>query len=309
MITTFSKQHILPFFASIAGLNRLIDSTKENLVNVFYHTVSDEYLPHISPLYKPKNTKEFEQDLDFLLKYFQPITADDMLLHAKNEKRIEKPSFHLSFDDGLREIYSVAMPILQRKGIPATIFVNSDFVDNRDLMFRYKAALIADKNPKIKAEVLKIKYPERKILDNLAQKMEIDFKGFLQNQQPYLTVEQLKTLQKNGFIISAHSQNHPNYHLISEEEQIKQTLNSCAFVQKEFLEKNRFFAFPFSAEGVRNSFFEEIKNDVDLTFGTSGINTTHNGKHIDRIDMENYGKSAKKCIGRAYMTKFLKQWI
>jgi len=308
MITTFSKQHILPVLSSLIGLNRLITCTKEPLVNVFYHTVSDEYLPHISPLYKFKNTKEFEQDIDFLLKHFQPISIDDVLLHARKEKRIEKPAFHLSFDDGLREVYEVAMPILCRKGVPATVFVNSDFVDNRDLFFRYKAALIADKNKLMKSEALKIKYPERNFLDDLAQTLYIDFRDFLQKQQPYLTTEQLKSLQKNDFTIGAHSENHPNYNLISEEEQIAQTLNSCAFVRQNFSMERAFFAFPFSAEGVNERFFETIYNDVDLTFDISGINTTHNGRHIARIDMESYGKSAKQCIHRAYLTKFLKQW-
>ena len=308
MITTFSKQHILPVLSSFIGLNRLINSTNEQLVNVFYHTVSDEYLPHISPLYKFKNAKKFEQDIDFLLKRFQPVDADAVLLHARKEKLIEKPAFHLSFDDGLREVYEVAMPILRRKGVPATVFVNSDFVDNRDLFFRYKAALIVDKNKLLKPKVLKIKYPERLILDDFAQWLGIDFRDFLQKQQPYLTTEQLKTLQKNGFTIGSHSENHPNYNLISEKEQIEQTINSCAFVRQNFAMKRAFFAFPFSAEGIGEGFFEAIYNDVDAAFDISGINTAHNGKLISRIDMETYGKNAKQCIHRAYLTKLLKQW-
>ncbi|MCL2650008.1 MAG: polysaccharide deacetylase family protein [Candidatus Azobacteroides sp.] len=306
MMTIFLKQHILAPLTSLIGLKQLINSTKEQVVNVFYHTVSDEYLPHISPLYRFKNAKEFEQDLNFLLKHFQPITIDDVLFHSQNKKRIEKPAFHLSFDDGLREIYDVVMPILRQKGVPATVFINSNFVDNRDLFFRYKAALIADKNKSIKSDVLKIKYPGRKYLDDLAQTLNIDFCDFLQKQQPYLSTEQLQTLQKNGFTIGAHSESHPNYNLISEKEQIEQTVNSCAFVKQNFAIKKSFFAFPFGAEGISNSFFEKIYNDVDLTFGISGINTTHNGKHIDRIDMETYGKNAQECIYRAYMTNFLK---
>ena len=309
MIATFSKRHILPALSSLIGLNKLIALTKEPVINVFYHSVSDAYLPHISPLYKFKNTKEFEWDIDFLLKHFQPVDVNDILLYSRKEKHFEKPVFHLSFDDGLREIYDVVMPILLRKSVPATVFVNSDFVDNRDLFFRYKAALIADKNKLIKSDVLKIKYPERYFLDDLAQKMDIDFCDFLQKQQPYLTSEQLKILQKNGFTIGAHSESHPNYNLISEEEQIKQTLNSCAFVRENFAMERAFFAFPFSTEGVCENFFNRIYNDVDLTFGISGIGNSYNGKHIDRIDMETYGKNAKLCIHRAYLTKLLKKWI
>jgi peptidoglycan/xylan/chitin deacetylase (PgdA/CDA1 family) len=307
MIAAALKQHLLPLVASVIGLKRLISATGEPLINVFYHTVSNEYLPHIHPLYTPKTAQAFEADLDFLLKHFQPITMEDVWRNAIKEKQITTPSFHLSFDDGLREVYDVAMPILQRKGIPATVFVNSDFVDNRALMFRYKAALIADKHPKMKAEVLGKSHLEEDDLDDLAKKAGIDFNAFLQTQQPYLTTEQLINWQKNGFSIGAHSKNHPHYSLLSEEEQIRQSIDSCEFVQQKFLEKQRYFAFPFSTEGVNDSFFDKTKNDIALTFGISGINALHNGRHIDRIDMETYAKNARQCVLRAYMTRWMKK--
>jgi peptidoglycan/xylan/chitin deacetylase (PgdA/CDA1 family) len=319
MITNFLKQHLLPFSASLVSLKQLIRHTGEQVVHVFYHTVSNEYLPHISPLYRFKNVKEFEQDIDFLLKHFQAIDINDVLLHAKKEKTIAKPSFHLSFDDGLSEIYSVVMPILLKKGVPATVFVNSAFADNKDLFFRYKAALIIDKLNRLsssqkrdfpdKSEILSIKYPDRCRLDQIASDLALDFNAFLQQKKPYLTVDELKILQQKGFSIGGHSIDHPNYHLLSEEEQVKQTLDSCAYVGKAFSEQHPYFAFPFSSEGVSDAFFENIYQTIDLTFGISGIKTSRNGRHIDRIDMETYGKNAKQCIHRAYATKLLKKWI
>jgi peptidoglycan/xylan/chitin deacetylase (PgdA/CDA1 family) len=309
----FFKQSLLPFSASLISLKQLIDGTGERVVHVFYHTVSDEYLPHISPLYKFKKVREFERDMDFLLKHFQPVDIHGVLLHATGEKPVAKPSFHLSFDDGLSEVYSIAAPALWRKGIPATLFVNSDFVDNKDLFFRYKAALIIDKlnrTPSVhisKDAVLKIKYPDRAFLDETARLLDMDFNAFLQSQKPYLTADELKTLQQKGFSIGGHSIDHPNYHLLSEKEQIRQALDSCAYAGKTFSEQHQYFAFPFSAEGVSDTFFENIYPAIDLTFGISGLQTSRNGRHIDRIDMENYGKNAKQCIHRAYLTQWMKK--
>jgi peptidoglycan/xylan/chitin deacetylase (PgdA/CDA1 family) len=297
------------------SLKQLIDHTGEQVVHVFYHTVSDEYLPHISPLYKFKNVNEFEQDIDFLLKHFQAVDIGDVLLHAKKEKTIVRPSFHLSFDDGLSEIYSVVMPLLLKKGVPATVFVNSAFVDNKDLFFRYKAALIIDRLNRLpsaqkrdfpnKSEILKIKYPDRFRLDRIASALALDFDAFLQQRKPYLTSDEIKTMQQKGFSLGGHSIDHPNYHLLSEKEQVKQTLDSCAYVEKTFSEQHQYFAFPFSTEGVSDAFFENIYPTIDLTFGISGIKTSRNGRHIDRIDMETYGKNAKQCIHRAYLTRYL----
>jgi peptidoglycan/xylan/chitin deacetylase (PgdA/CDA1 family) len=315
MIIHFLKQHLLPFSASLVSLKQLINRTGEQVVHVFYHTVSDEYLPHISPLYRFKNVKEFEQDIDYLLKHFQAIDINDVLLHTKKEKAIVRPSFHLSFDDGLSEIYSVVMPLLLRKGVPATVFVNSAFVDNKDLFFRYKAALIIDKLNRLfssqkydfpdKSEILSIKYPDRCRLDRIASDLALDFGAFLQQKKPYLTSNEIKTMQQKGFSFGGHSIDHPNYYLLSEEEQMKQTLDSCAYVRNVFSEQHPYFAFPFSSEGVSDAFFENIYQTIDLTFGISGIKTSRNGRHIDRIDMETYGKNAKQCIHRAYLTKWL----
>jgi len=309
MIFEFFKKNILTSCGKIIGIKNLINLTNMQIINVFYHVVSDNYLPYIVPLYKYRNSKEFENDIDFLLKYFQPVSANDVLLHAKGEKLITKPSFYLSFDDGMREVYDVVLPVLKRKGIPATIFVNSAFVDNKDLFYRYKAALIADKNPSLKKEVLKIKYPEREKLDSIAQNLGIDFEHFLKETKPYLTTEEIKILQENGFTIGAHSIDHPNFYLISEEEQIRQTVESCCFVKENFGEENLFFAFPFEDTGVRNSFFETIYKNVDLTFSTSGTNVTQNGKNIGRVVLEDKMKNAKDIMHRALMTRFIKNVI
>ncbi len=233
------------------------------IINVFYHTVSDTPLPHIEPLYHPKNIKQFHKDLDFLLKHYKPVSSGDLLRHVKGEKIIEKPSFHLSFDDGLREVYDVALPILQSYGVPATIFVNSAFVDNKELFFRHREALAISRGVVTGGN------------EHIDDK---EVSEFLRTAGPYLTTEQLHAMQAKGFTIGAHSVSHPYYQKISLDEAVQQTLDSCNYVKEIFGEKNIFFSFPFSEErfvsskaGLNQAFFNRIVGKVDLTFGISGI--------------------------------------
>ena len=142
---SFVKKHILPKCANIIGTPRLIRKSNQNMINVFYHSVSNEYLPHISPLYKLKSIAEFENDIDFILKHFNPVSINEIQQIVAENKIFSKPSFHISFDDGLREVYTNVLPILKAKGIPATVFVNSNFVGNRNLFYRYKVALLIDR--------------------------------------------------------------------------------------------------------------------------------------------------------------------
>lgn len=219
----FIKHRLLTFIAGMIDMKTLMQRSDIPLIHVFYHTVSDEYLPHIHPLYSPKSVSEFKKDIDFLLKYFNPIEPEE-IINLKNEKRKGKPAIHFSFDDGLRGVYEIIAPILFEKGIPATLFINSGFVDNKDLFYRHKAALIIDflQKNKVKDEIqsdieqfpgllkiegksirerlLKVSYFQQDLLEDTANLLGIDFALFLKKEKPYMKIAEIKELQQKGFL-------------------------------------------------------------------------------------------------------------
>lgn len=279
---------------------KLFDFREPVIIHPFYHTVSDEYLPHIHPLYTPKNRLEFTKDIDFLSRHYEPINIERVYSYAKQGTLPLKCAFHLSFDDGLRGVYEVILPMLYRKGIPATVFINTAFVDNKDLFYRHKAALIIDKmkekapSSAIKSEIKKVlatPYSQQKWLDETAKLLEVDFQSFLTKRRPYLTTDELKDMQRKGFTIGSHSIDHPPYTEIDEKEQIRQTVESCKYVKENFQESNAYFSFPFSEANIPDSFFKAVDSQADLTFGISGMKTGNQGKHIGRIDMEKRKKT------------------
>lgn len=124
----------------------------QKLIFPFYHLVSDNKVPHVNQLYPIKSVSQFTRDIDFLLARFNPISYSDLEEYVRRDSLPEKPSFLLSFDDGLREFHDVAAPILLAKGVPAICFLNSGFIDNKDLMYRYKGSLLCNtlfENPKL----------------------------------------------------------------------------------------------------------------------------------------------------------------
>jgi len=298
-------------FAYSAGKmpEKLFDYMKPVIIHPFYHTVSDEYLPHINPLYTPKNRSEFTKDIDFLSRHFEPINVDRVYSYANQKTLPLKSAFHLSFDDGLRGVYEVVLPMLYQKGIPATIFINTAFVDNKDLFYRHKAALVIDRlqektpSPATKSEIKKLlatPYSQRKWLDETAKLLEVDFQSFLTKHRPYLTADELKNMQSKGFTIGSHSIDHPPYTEIDELEQIRQTVESCKYVKDNFQESNAYFSFPFSEANIPDSFFKAVSSQTDLTFGISGMKISNQGKHIGRIDMEKR-KKAQEIIHPALL--------
>lgn len=321
---------VLRFLANTIGCETLLKLSDKKLILPFYHSVSNRPLPHISPLYRHKSVSEFEADLDFILKHFTPVSLEEVHSFSKGDKQFSKPSFHLTFDDGLREVYSEVLPILQKKGIPATVFVNPDFVGNKALFFRYKAALLIDElmnlgvdelpifafDSSIKTKekwidwVLAARYHQSEQLDQLAILLNIDFARFLTETKPYLDLEELKTLSKNGIEIGAHSMNHPLYRLISVEEQIKQTTESMAWVKEHFRPKIMAFSFPFTDHGVKNEFFRNLDvspNKPDLIFGTAGLNLEQSQNHLHRVAMETELGSASRILNTALLKNIVKK--
>ncbi len=293
-------------FSSYDFMNRT------NLYTAYYHMVSNEEVPHIKHLYPHKTIKQFEDDLDYILKYLYPISLPDLLANKQKGIVLRDMVFLMTFDDGFREMHDIVAPILLRKGIPATFFINSAFTDNRVLCYQHKASIIIkhllqncsstsflkqiDKFPSFKNKkqseianiILSTKYSQRNMIDDVAQAFDIDFSSYLKKIKPYLTTQQIEDLIKKGFTIGAHSIDHPLYSDISIQDQIYQTIESMRFVKNTFKLNYGAFAFPHSDLGVSKTYFDEIKKTglVDISFGTAGLIEDCVENNIQRFSLE-----------------------
>ncbi len=273
-----------------------------------YHTVSNQPLPHLKHLYPVKSEKEFEKDLDYLLKHFTFVDWEEFKRFRETKQTGEKKVALLTFDDGFSEFLHVVAPILERKGIYAVNFVNPAFVDQQDMLFRCKASLLAEKIQKEKIElkllqslsglqnagvqvisrhILKTGYKKRDLLDLLAESIGLNFNEYIQAQKPYLDLTQLQELRSRGFGIGAHSWDHPYYCELTVDEQLETTFQSLDFIKTNGFLKDA-FAFPFTDFGVSKSFFEQLyQNYPDVySFGTAGIKTDSFTQNLQRIPLE-----------------------
>lgn len=317
--------NIISFFAQLIPIKFLIKITGINVVYPFYHTISDNPPSHIKHLYKVKSTSQFRKDLEFLSKFFK--NTNTINTNLKNKE----PQFYLSFDDGLQECYSIISPILKEYNIKATFFINSDFANNKNLFFRYKTSIILDYlnennisnyeieiienlfydkvNFNLKEIIKNIKFKDKYLLDKIAEILNINFQEYLTNEKPYLTSKQIKELINQGHKIGSHSKNHPLFSEINKDEQFAQTSISMKFISDNFNIKYKLFAFPFTDDKIKTSFFKKVfkENIIDYSFGTAGIKKDIIKNNIQRIPLEKRNISAKKYIKTEYLLFFLKK--
>ena len=292
-------------FTSVLPLGVLTALTGQQFIIPFYHIVSDGDCPHVRHLYRFKSVKEFETDLDYLTRHYQPIGAVD-LSDVVAGKYAGKKIMLLTFDDGLREMHDIVAPILLRKGIPAIFFLNNDFIDNRALMFRYKVSLAKEwgRSTQRMFDSKTAKQFQQEIDISLTQR----FDTFLKDYQPYMTSKQIMSLLDKGFSIGSHSCDHPYYSTLTLEEQLKETLSSMDGLQKDFDLQERLFAFPFTDDGVSNAFFDKIFNEgkVDFSFGGAGIKEDTHPRHFQRIPMEGWDTTAEQTLKSEYLYYLLR---
>lgn len=277
--------------------------TKQLPLLPFYHSVSEHTPLHIKNLYSSITPEVFEQHLDFFVKHY---------VQASNIADLYKPNrFLLSFDDGLSEIYKIAYPIMKRKGIKAVIFVNPAFIDNRDLMYRYKASLIIEKligQDDIKNKILQLSFLEKNKIVEMLKKYNLNISHYLKENRPYMTLQELRQMANDGFIIGMHSYEHSDYRYLTDEERYNDIRENIKWHRKNFPDQPLWFAFPFTDNGIPESFFKTMKKmGIEASFGTAGIKKCSIVNNFQRIPMEKYNGNIRRIIGGEYVYSFIRR--
>jgi peptidoglycan/xylan/chitin deacetylase (PgdA/CDA1 family) len=81
------------------------------------------------------STPEFEAQLDYLAKWFTPISAADLIATMTEGKPLPRNPVLVTFDDGYRNNVTHAVPILRKKGIPAVFHLATDYIGSRRILW------------------------------------------------------------------------------------------------------------------------------------------------------------------------------
>jgi peptidoglycan/xylan/chitin deacetylase (PgdA/CDA1 family) len=294
-----------------------------SLVVPFYHVVSDSYVPHVSNLYKFRTIAEFESDLKFFTRHFDPVSLTDIVDALNGTRTLPRSCFHLTFDDGFREMYDIVAPMLQRAGVPATFFLTTAFLDDGGMAHHNELSVLLDRiqsqpglsgavmarlesmlPPKngartLRDRMLSITYAEKSLVRSLAEVLDVDLDQYVRETHPHLTSEQVAGLVRQGFAIGAHSHDHPLYADLSPEEQLAQTRQSTELLER-FGFRPKAFAFPHNDDGVQGEFFTTVFSErlLDVSFGTSGFVPHYHPRNIERATMEKTAAPASQIVTR-----------
>lgn len=92
---------------------------------LFYHRVADN-VPNDWSI----SNRNFLKHLDWVKQHFEFVSLEETISSQKLGTR-ERPTIHITFDDGYADNMLVALPELIRRGIPTTYFVTTQFVEEQ----------------------------------------------------------------------------------------------------------------------------------------------------------------------------------
>lgn len=132
---TIGKKALLALVAGSSGAAglalRLVAHRRRQLVILAYHRIvdlTDEPAFGQDPELVSATVADFERQMRFVRAHFRPLRFSELLTHLQSGEPLPPRSLVVTFDDGHLDNYRQAFPVLRRLGVPACIFLSTDYI-------------------------------------------------------------------------------------------------------------------------------------------------------------------------------------
>ena len=241
-------------------------------VVLMYHSFVEDPRATDHILGVSRDRASFAAHMETLARHFSPVSLDEVAQFAKSGRQLPQRAVAVTFDDGFADNYDVALPILERYGIPATFYIMVDAVANGWLPWycRVRFAFNTTRKPQWENQETKRNYqldsPELRTTAmtaawetaaRLTGSLQLDFVSGIEKSleiepvaAPHgfmMSWEQVRSLRKAGHIVGAHTLSHPNLAHVSEYEARSEIIGSQKRLEMEMGEPVEHFSYPHPA--------------------------------------------------------------
>jgi peptidoglycan/xylan/chitin deacetylase (PgdA/CDA1 family) len=164
-----------------------------------YHKISNNPLDPFSV-----SPRDFEAQVRFLSQAYRVISLEELIAHIRAGD-IPSNAVAITLDDGFKDNYTHAYPILKRYRVPATLFV---------------------------------------IVDHLGPHTPSAGQGALGASGPHLSWDQVVEMSENGFSFGSHTLTHPWLTQVPLEQARREIVDSKARLEQRLGKPVRLFAYP-----------------------------------------------------------------
>ncbi len=119
------KQTLLKTIHNFGGFAPFHWAARGKLLILMYHRFSREKNPY------KISVREFEAHLEYLRRNCNILSLSEAVDRRQNEIALPPNSAVITIDDGYLDAYELAFPLLKKYELPATLYVVTDFIDEK----------------------------------------------------------------------------------------------------------------------------------------------------------------------------------
>ena len=240
---------------------------KDKVFVILYHCVSPEKHPILRHMGETIWTREkdFIQQMKYIADHYYVASVDEFI-----QGGLDRQSVLIMFDDGFRDVFYYAYPVLQRLNLPFTICMNSGFLDNTEMFWLAKITLLKSKGLLedfctrygIREEISK--WMNNRTLNNRLKdfflEMGIDEMAAARQYRLYLDQNEVRKMSADRLTVLPHTHYHFKTTDLTYQQRKTEIETSIRILSKTFPDYySPVFSFPF---GSPNQTFD--RTDLDI---------------------------------------------
>ncbi len=246
---------------------------QDKAIVLTYHGVVDALSPRV-PEYEYRNfvtSRQFEEQIRFLLKHYRPLRVEDFF----SEHAELSGGFLITFDDGFRNNFLYAMPILKKYGLQGSFFITTGLIGTRELLWTEQVTRIITNTQRPQVQ-LQLEEPRTFSLNTAKAREQASgvIRTFMKRQSPlqrdqilarlkeqlndvnpsvaaeeedrylFMTWEEVREMIASGQSIGSHTHSHPILAPLSEADSYRELQHSKELIEAKTGRECRTMSYP-----------------------------------------------------------------
>lgn len=235
-----------------------------------------------------KSNRELEISPEFLQELiaskrengFSFVSIDEILA---NTSRFRRKFINISFDDGFRDVYEYAFPILKKEKIPFTLFLTTGMPNGTAHLWWLQLEQLATNNELFEVALQDIFGSGKNMCEYFCSKYNAE-PDLLITKRESLTWEQIREMVDSGLCtIGCHSDSHSALTRLSDDEVLNDLHKSKAIIKQNLGVETTLFSYPHSMENAK---IQKLVKQADFACAFMGyggsIRKGDNRYHLNR---------------------------
>jgi len=282
---------------------------QNNIIIFNYHRIRGNNVnTHFDDSVFGPDATRFRQEMEWLKKETRILSEDELIDIVYNKKRVKEVCSMITFDDGYRDNFEIAYPILRDLKIPAMFFIPTHQINTRQVgwwdivaylfkqtelkhfMFQNIEYGISDKSLLIKYFNNQIKSLESHLVDGfliqLSESLKVPFPSIELQSKEMMTWEQVKLVSNNGITIGSHSHDHSILSRQSAATLTAQLSKSIDILENKIDKKIRSIAYPVGGYQHFNQVTKDVSKELGFKLGFSFLTGINSKDEIDPFNVK-----------------------